>query len=73
MLSTGAAVMVVPRNCVGIRLVSCGVPGKVVMVYVQVPMEKQAAVRWRGRFASLNSMNIMGPAAKMQTKRLTPP
>ena len=32
MLSTGAAVMVVPRYSVGTTLVSWGVPGSVVMV-----------------------------------------
>jgi hypothetical protein len=52
---TGAALSVVPKKFVGMTLVSCGEPGKLVIVKVAAPANEAAMDRWRGRLASLNS------------------
>ena len=69
----GAAKVVVPKNGIGMALLTDGVPGMTDIVNVKAPSPMVAGISRRGRFALRNMPSAIGTRTKKATKTLTPP
>ena len=65
--------MEVPKKGMGMTFWIAGVPGRAVMVKVDVPRMMVAGTSRRGMLPARNSACAIGTSTKKATNRLTPP